>query len=68
MVKDFTTATKTVSGYSVKNVHWNNVANAYLGFVADPNSYINDFVTCMWDKRGKCKNSLRTDCNLVFEK
>lgn len=61
--------TKTVKGYEVKDLKWNSAINAYLGLVADPvwKSPTRDYISCSWNKDGKCFNRNRPDCDLLIE-
>jgi hypothetical protein len=60
MKKDFTGATATKTGIKTKDVKYSSVG-VYLGFVWDPGWAINEgkeeqWITCMWNKSGKCTN------------
>jgi hypothetical protein len=67
--KDFTNATVTNGGYPAKDVQFNRMFNAYTGKILSPMPFDGaegaTWHCATWDKRGKCRNRTRPDCDLV---
>lgn len=61
MENKFDGTLKTKSGIETKDVRFNSIPGAYLGKVM----YEGRFITCMWDKRGKCKDKRFPQFDLV---
>ena len=65
-MKNLAEVTTTKSGYAVKNLKWNSIANKIIGLVNDPiwSSPERPFVTATWHKNGKCVNRTREELDL----
>jgi hypothetical protein len=62
----YTGAQVTKAGYQVRDIQFNSVGNCYIGKVYDAQAYGGPmWQSATWDKRGKCRNRTRPDCDLV---
>jgi hypothetical protein len=57
----------TKTGIVIGSIRWNPAANLYLGIVADPQwtHTHRQFITCSWNKSGKCINRTRPELDLI---